>query len=109
MVAVFIVSKFDTSTLSPCFDHIYKSYHYSPPRSNRIQLIQTTFMNSTHNTIFSPSKNTSLNPLNSPNKTQNLNPQWQNDSSMSLQIKQVKHQVLKPSYSLLLKHISHYS
>lgn len=31
--------RFDTSTLSPCFDHIYKSYQYSPPMSERTRQV----------------------------------------------------------------------
>jgi hypothetical protein len=39
--------KFDTSTLSPCFDHIYKSYQYSPPHNEVAQRLLSTDLGST--------------------------------------------------------------
>ena len=76
--------KFDTATLSPCFDHIYKSYQNSPPKTDRMHqtsLLSSNFTN-TQNTLSS----LQFPPLRKP----------------------LKLQVLKPSHSMVLKHRSEY-
>jgi len=78
--------KFDTSTLSPCFDHIYKSYQYSSPKTERkgqTSVLSSEFGNTTQNTI---SGTLQFPPLRKP----------------------LKLQVLKPSHSMILKHRSEY-
>ena len=81
--------KFDTSMLSPCFDHIYKSQmsfnHLSPsPRSSTSLLPQQQTFNTTQYTILS-------------------------SSQQRMFVSQARPHILKPSYSLLLKHVSEYN
>lgn len=76
--------KFDTSMLSPCFDHIYKSYMYSSPQTERTHHMSTlnSEIENSGQSMFS-----TITPV----------PQ-----------KPMKLQVLKPCHSLMLKHMSHY-
>ena len=76
--------KFDTSTLSPCFDHIYKAQMFASPsltdRTHQVSMLPSDFGNSTQTTMtaFSPPK------------------------------KPMKLQILKSCHSLMLNHMSQY-